>query len=520
MFKKYKKILFLLFIPVFLSLANTCYAREVLSWPTLPFGNVTNITDNSTMPEYVVYFFTFGISIGGIIALLSLTVAGIQFVMSAENPERRNEAVARVKGSLIGLALLVSSFIIVGTINPQLQSIKVQPLNPLGGIQLTGANNKTTSAPLTAPTLETIRKDYAQIVWPKKVKNTAGEDIDNCDPDNENAVYVIYWYAEKNYKNFMDVTRLKCDGQQYTFGGAQSYEIIKEQPGVYFFDNGGCKPATGSNSTHLPVYSSTSIPEWNSSKRGAVVSVRIVNGPKKSNGPYFGLIYFDSPDYKTQNDSAWATFLHLGAVSRSANDNFSDCINVSKNNIGIPPNSDQTGSFIIYEASDKWGTGVTLYSKSAWTGGYYTINSQTAKDSNDLSKSTIGAEGAISIKELSNVKATYDPNMAIPLEEQKQCATFNPSFQCLQSFEIKGDFLVLISSVLDKPCRNNNCTEKISGLAQIFPKSPRLIENYANQPQGYSAERGTPELASDFITSGNAKYIEVIPLTKNLVTSQ
>ena len=37
--------------------------------------------------------------------------------------------------------------------------------------------------------------------------------------------------------------------------------------------------------------------------------------------------------------------------------------------------------------------------------------------------------------------------------------------------------------------------------------------------QTYSIEKGTPALADEYITSGYADYMEIIPLAENLVTS-
>lgn len=496
------KKLFLLLIFIFLTQANNCLALEILpkDYPVLPFTKP--ITEFSSLPDYVVYFFALGIIIAGFVAVVSLAIAGIQFILSAENPEMRNGAISRMKGIFLGIVLLVGSYMLIGKINPELQTIKMQPLNPLGGLQLAG-NNKMTSAPMHAASLDDIRKNYSTIWWPDKIKNTEGKLLDNCDPNNENATYIIYWYFEKNFKKFWDLTRLKCR-EEVPFESAQSYIIVKEEPGVYFYQAADCKPPNGSDSSALPNYYTNSIPNWNGKN---IVSMRIVNGPDPDTGPFYGAITFNSQDYKTTPVMPISGYIPF-STTRLPDDNYSDCVNVKE---VISTNSDffPIGSAVIYKWAGFKDVGnktfevnnncsVTLYTMPAWKAGYY-----------ELSVESQGKQDYSWFKKLKDIQVVYKPGAGVPLDEQKLCPSFDPSHSCLQSFEIKGNCLVVISS-----------TKAPDAYAQAFPISPEIVWKYEDKIEGYSIERGTPELASEYIGSRSAEYIYVIPLAENLVTSK
>ncbi|MBI1866540.1 MAG: hypothetical protein HYS02_02110, partial [Candidatus Staskawiczbacteria bacterium] len=486
MSKQNKLFLFFLLFGFVLFYGNSSFALEVPIYPRIPLAPIIN--QDSKLPDFIVYFFALGIYLAGALAIVSLAIGGIQLVFSSVNPEARNNAIEKIKSAALGLVLLFASVIIIQTINPTLTNVQnTVALKPIGGLQLKG-NNTSTPAPKFAPSLDEIRKNYSAIWWPATLDiinplTNKKETISNCDPDNPNAVYVIYWYKEKGYKNFNGDTRLRCGQTASYLGSMNSYEIIKEEPGVYFYyDAPNCRPAIGSDSLSIPKHSTTSIPEWSDTRK--VKSIRVVNGPNPKKGPFFNAIVFNSQDYKT--DKLLPGVAYISNKNAPKEDNYSKCFRpdevFNKNSEFFP-----LFSVVIYQAAGfkdinnfpDINCSVTLYSKSSWSGGYYEINSR-----ND------GPTGNW-LKKLSTVKVTYPPGTKIPQEEQKNCDRFYPNKSCLQSFEIKGNCLVIVAS-----------NESTGAHAQAFPISPRLIQAYINRPDGYSIERGTPQLEKDYITSG------------------
>lgn len=78
----------------------------------------------SSIPEYFSYIFVFGISIVGIVAILMVTLGAIQYIVSAGNVAKKDEAKTRINRALIGMGLLLISYILLNTINPDLVKLK------------------------------------------------------------------------------------------------------------------------------------------------------------------------------------------------------------------------------------------------------------------------------------------------------------------------------------------------------------------------------------------------------------
>ena len=72
------------------------------------------------LPTYAKYIFNFVIVISGLIAFAALIWAGIVYSTSYGKPERMKEAKSRIKSALLGLLILLFSFLILTTLNPEL----------------------------------------------------------------------------------------------------------------------------------------------------------------------------------------------------------------------------------------------------------------------------------------------------------------------------------------------------------------------------------------------------------------
>lgn len=125
----YKKVFILLIFLGLFGIAYSSLAEEEnstglqLDWPISP--GRTELTDQSNISEMVKYFYEWGISLGGIAVFFSLTIAGFQYLTSVGNESRMREAKDKIKSSLFGLLLLLSSFLILNTINPELTALKI-----------------------------------------------------------------------------------------------------------------------------------------------------------------------------------------------------------------------------------------------------------------------------------------------------------------------------------------------------------------------------------------------------------
>lgn len=84
------------------------------------------------IPEYVKYIFNFAIAICGLIGFGVLIFGGVRYLTSAGNSEKLKEAKKQVKSALLGILILLFSYLILITINPQLTifQFKIEPTPP------------------------------------------------------------------------------------------------------------------------------------------------------------------------------------------------------------------------------------------------------------------------------------------------------------------------------------------------------------------------------------------------------
>lgn len=114
--------------------AETVLGRDLeLSYPNLPNpagGDPITLTSDTSLPQLLNYFFTFFVMIGGLIAFGVIVFAGFQFMISGANPAMRSQAMNRIRNVIFGLVLLLSSYIIFNTINPELVLLYTPGVGP------------------------------------------------------------------------------------------------------------------------------------------------------------------------------------------------------------------------------------------------------------------------------------------------------------------------------------------------------------------------------------------------------
>ncbi|MFA5714153.1 MAG: pilin [Candidatus Paceibacterota bacterium] len=90
---------------------------------------IAGIPQNATASDFVVYFFNLTIAIGTIVATVMIIVAGIDYVNSRGDPSKIEGAKKKIQDTLLGTVILLASFMILNTINPELAIIKIDDLS-------------------------------------------------------------------------------------------------------------------------------------------------------------------------------------------------------------------------------------------------------------------------------------------------------------------------------------------------------------------------------------------------------
>ena len=124
-----KKILALIFLISFLVLPNISLAvdcngsdnRLNLCYPS--FQNFS-LTLNMPLNEIVAWFYYFIIGVAGLAAFVMLVTGGVKYLTSAGNPSAIGDAKDQIKSALLGLLIILGSWLILQVVNPELTILK------------------------------------------------------------------------------------------------------------------------------------------------------------------------------------------------------------------------------------------------------------------------------------------------------------------------------------------------------------------------------------------------------------
>lgn len=122
---KKKIILSLSIFSLFLFVENV-FAQVQVDWPSSPLTNIT-LGENSEFHDFISYMYGWGIGFGAILTFVILLIAGVEYMTSSGNSTKMTNAQNRILSAAIGLVFLLSSWLILNTINPQLTSISRLP---------------------------------------------------------------------------------------------------------------------------------------------------------------------------------------------------------------------------------------------------------------------------------------------------------------------------------------------------------------------------------------------------------
>lgn len=143
--KKYVFIIILLFITSsaliaisYLPYAVMAQVRLETGLPNIPGGQLPN--DGNELPNYIYYLFIFGFGSISVLALAQMIIGGIMYILAASNAVKVEEAKDTIKQALFGFGILLVSYLLLRTINPDLVRLQ-NPITP-----------NTSTSPNTPPT--------------------------------------------------------------------------------------------------------------------------------------------------------------------------------------------------------------------------------------------------------------------------------------------------------------------------------------------------------------------------------
>jgi len=125
--------------------------------PLEPIPGVTSPTGNGSydpaqpgqLPAMINAIFRVLITVGALLAVLSLTVGGVQY-MTASSVGNKTRGLDRARAALWGIALIAGVWLILNTVNPQLLNFNFSPCKS-GGTACSSLANVPTPASNTTP---------------------------------------------------------------------------------------------------------------------------------------------------------------------------------------------------------------------------------------------------------------------------------------------------------------------------------------------------------------------------------
>lgn len=106
-------------------------------------GTGAPTTTRPILSDYVRYIFNFAIGIAGLIVFGVIVFSGVQVIINAQNPAALGEAKSRIMDAIIGLIVILGSYILLTTINPQLIIINPTLGKADTGITLTDSKGQS-----------------------------------------------------------------------------------------------------------------------------------------------------------------------------------------------------------------------------------------------------------------------------------------------------------------------------------------------------------------------------------------
>lgn len=125
---RYRKLI--AFLILFLILVAPVIADALdlnLIYPTFPGAPDINQSKNQNLSGIVAWLYVLIVSISGLAAFIMIVWGGVQWMTSAGNPARTSDAKDKIQKALLGLLLILASFLILQVINPELTLLRELP---------------------------------------------------------------------------------------------------------------------------------------------------------------------------------------------------------------------------------------------------------------------------------------------------------------------------------------------------------------------------------------------------------
>jgi len=122
-----------------------CFAFSALDleeeYPDIPGApTIESVVKETSLPKLVKYYASWAIIIAIVVVAVSMILGGLQYLIAAGRPAVAAGAKQRITNAFLGLAILLSSYLILRIVNPQIEIFRVEKAPVSSGIILLTKN--------------------------------------------------------------------------------------------------------------------------------------------------------------------------------------------------------------------------------------------------------------------------------------------------------------------------------------------------------------------------------------------
>jgi hypothetical protein len=418
--KKHKYLLILSSLILLFFCFSFVYALEI----EYPSAGGQKPSEGTSFPDFVKYLFNFSIIISGVLAFFVIISSGVKILFSPDQADIIKDAKDKIIGAFVGIVILLASWLILTTINPNLSMLNLEPMQPTSGVYLFDFSGKKHYIADSNPDVG-YEINSVEFISPKEeltaVYSGTGKRVDNSGPGSGGG----------------------------GFSGRSIYFLWNKQ-GVYLYPR--------VNFEGKPLYTLSSIASLASQDfDNKTQSIRFNNKPEEN--ITYGAVLFSDPDQKGKCGICGFDGDKIGDLSSPSSGNY----------FGVSVAKEGISSLALFFVHPKNITGdVTFYDDIDCKGNmkkYDNItdlypNPDLSKDTSDTYFYSVNSEG-------SPTQAKNPDGKTILLYEN------------IRSFEINGNFGVILNTEAEykgkcqlflKPS-GTNC---ISTLVGSYVYDPRL----------------------------------------------
>lgn len=186
--KKYIFIIILLLAISYTPYATLAQIQLETGLPNVP----RELPAENALPNYIKYLFIFGLSSITILALAQMIIGGTMYILAAGNAAKVEDAKDTIFQALLGVGVLLISYLLLRTINPDLVNLRNPNLKPIqfqgggekeGGGQIVGGGGETyfwTTVPMNKYCADILGANYRDVDANKHCAFAKPEGANSC----------------------------------------------------------------------------------------------------------------------------------------------------------------------------------------------------------------------------------------------------------------------------------------------------------------------------------------------------